>query len=290
MTPGSHPAPGRVLLIGVCGMLGRAWRELLDHRGIPHVDAGRGLLDLRDPQSIDAIISGEQPVVINCAAFTDVDGAERDEATAHAVNTVAPEKMARRCGEVGALFVHYSTDYVFNGRATQPYVVAAPREPVNVYGRSKAAGEEAIEAAQVKHLIIRASWLYAPWGKNFVRTIAKLAVERPSLRVVNDQRGRPTSCEHLAAASLRLIESDATGIWHITDRGDCTWFDFAQCIAAHANPACRIEPCTTAEFPRPAKRPAYSVLDIAATEKQLGPMPHWHDNLAHVLARLEPLT
>src|SRR5690606_41203248 len=129
-------------------------------------------------------------------------------------------------------------------------------------------------------------WLYAPWGKNFVRTIAKLASERPELKVVDDQRGRPTSAEHLARASLALLEGGARGTFHVTDGGECTWFELAREVAAKVAPSCRVVPCTTAEHPRPAKRPAYSVLDLRETEARIGPMPDWRATVASVLARV----
>ena len=167
----------------------------------------------------------------------------------------------------------------------------APLRPLNAYGRSKAVGErhiaEQVSQGGASALEIRTSWLYAPWGKNFVRTIAAAARQRPTLKVVNDQRGRPTSCEHLARTTLRLLAANARGVLHVTDGGEASWFDFATRIAAMANPACRVDPCTSAEYPRPAKRPANSVLDLGPAEALVGPMPHWHENLDLVLSRLE---
>ncbi len=209
----------------------------------------RAELDLAQPASIDLAITTGTRLVINCAAWTDVDGAESSESAADAANGTGVGALAIRCAQVGAFLVHYSTDYVFNGQATSPYRVDQPRAPLNAYGRTKAHGEELIEASGCPHLLIRTSWLYAPWGKNFVRTIYKAAKDRPSLRVVNDQRGRPTSSEHLAAASYALIQGNAQGAFHVTDGGECTWFDFAKEIAHAANPACRVDPCGTAEFP-----------------------------------------
>jgi len=283
-------AVGSVLLLGANGMLGFAWRRLLDSRGIDHVDLDLPQFDMTDPDHVDAAIDGSHVCVINCAAYTAVDDVETNEQIAARVNGDAPGLLATRCRQVGATLVHYSTDYVFNGRAQEPYAIDAPRDPVNAYGRTKALGEKNIERSGVRYLIVRTSWLYAPWGPNFVRTIARAAAQRDSLRVVDDQRGRPTSSEHLAATTLGLIESGATGVFHVTDGGECTWFDFAAAIAARANPSCRVEPCTTDEYPTPAPRPAYSVLDISLTEQRLGPMPDWRQNLAEVLDHLEPLT
>jgi dTDP-4-dehydrorhamnose reductase len=188
---------------------------------------------------------------------------------------------------VGAVLVNYGTDYVFNGRATSPYHANEPREPLNAYGRSKAVGEELLERSGASFLHLRTSWLYAPWGNNFVRTIAKLLHEKPSLKVVDDQRGRPTSAEHLARTTLALLDRGATGTVHATDGGECTWYAFAREIGRLTGAPGTVESCTSAEFPRPAKRPAYSVLDITGTERLIGPMPDWKANLADVVARLE---
>ena len=184
---------------------------------------------------------------------------------------------------MGAKLVHYSTDYVFDGTATEPYAIDHPRSPVSAYGRSKALGEKLVEESGVEHLLVRSSWLYAPWGNNFVLTIRNLSKSRPVLRVVDDQRGRPTDSRNLAAASLQLTKSGHRGIAHVTDGGECTWFELATLVASVANPDCRVEPCSSEEFPRPARRPAYSVLDISATESELGPMPPWQARVRDVL-------
>lgn len=278
-----------ILLAGAGGMLGRAWRAMLDAQCTPYTTASREQLDFLKPDTIDRFVDDRFDLIINCAAYTNVDGAETDSASAQMINGEAVARLAKRCAATGATLVHYSTDYVFNGQATTPYTIGQQREPLNAYGISKAMGEQAIEDARCRALVIRTSWLYAPWGGNFVRTIAKLAGQRPTLRVVNDQRGRPTSCEHLADASLRLLRAKASGIHHVADGGECTWFDFASEIVRLRGAACQVDPCTTAEFPRPAKRPAYSVLDLAVTERIIGTMPHWRDNLKHVMDHLEPL-
>ena len=281
---------GSVLLLGANGMLARAWRSLLDSRSIAHVDLDLPAFDMTNPDHVDEAVGGSHTHVVNCAAYTAVDDVETNEGIATRVNGDAPGLLAARCHRVGATLVHYSTDYVFNGQAAEPYGVDAPIDPVNAYGRTKAVGERKIAQAGGSYLIVRTSWLYAPWGKNFVRTIAGAAMKRDSLRVVDDQRGRPSSSEHLAASTLGLIELGATGFAHVTDGGECTWFDFAAAIAAKVNPDCRVEPCTTDQYPTPAVRPAYSVLDVTQTERQLGPMPDWRLNLADVLDRMEPLT
>lgn len=281
------PTQPTILLIAPEGMLGTAWCKLLEARGIPCRTATRPGFDITDPASIRQHVTAELGVVVNCSAYTDVDGAETHEDAATAVNGTGVGELARASQEAGALLVHYSTDYVFDGNATTPYATDQPLDPINAYGRSKAVGEAAIRDAAGPHLILRTSWLYAPWGNNFVRTIARFAAERESLKVVNDQLGRPTSAEHLAAASLKLIEEGTTGTLHVTDGGACTWFDFAAAIAARINPACTVEPCGSDAYPRPAKRPPYSVLDLEPTEAILGPMPPWQTHLNAVMDQVD---
>ena len=227
-------------------------------------------------------------MVVNCAAFTDVDGAESRENDALVLNAQAVTNLAEHCKKIGATLVHYSTDYVFNGTASSPYPVDHPRDPVNAYGRTKAEGELAIENSGCKYLLIRTSWLYAPWGHNFVLTMLRMTRERDELRVVDDQRGRPTSAQHLARTSLSLLEHDQTGIFHITDGGECTWHGFTCEIRRLADNTCDIHACDSSEFKRPATRPAYSVLDISKTEEALGAMPDWKENLKEVIEQMEP--
>lgn len=277
-----------IVVVGHEGMLGRAWMELLASRGIPVRGVGRPALDLEFVESISSALHGPVRAVVNCAAYTDVDGAESDEDRAFAVNGRGVEHLVRRCDELGMPLVHYSTDYVFDGHPRNaPYAVDQAPAPLNAYGRSKLAGERAIAASTGQHLIIRTSWVYAPWGKNFVRTIAKLATQRDELEVVDDQRGRPTSAEHLASVSLELFEAGHRGMFHVCDGSECTWFELASAIVERIGARCRVEPCSSDAFPRPARRPSYSVLDLSKTEQLLGPMRAWPDNLASVLSRLE---
>ena len=283
-----------VVVLGSGGMLGRAWCELLASRGIKHRGLGRSDCDITDGDSVRQAIAG-WPVVVNCAAYTDVDGAEAHEDEATRINGDAVRLLGEACTEARARLVHYSTDYVFNGQrdgdltTAVPYRTDEPIDPVNAYGRSKAAGETAlgpiIEAGELDALVVRTSWVYAPWGKNFVLTIAKLATERDQLTVLNDQHGRPTSAQGLAEVSLKLVNAGvAPGVWHATDGGRCTWFDFATAIAEMTGSGCAVEPCGSDAFTRPAKRPAFSVLDLSATEEAIGPMRPWSEHLHDVLA------
>ncbi len=283
---------GRVLLVSPDGMLGRAWKRLLDAERIEHDEVLFPAFDLTRPADVERAITREHAWVVNCSAFTDVDGAEQKEAEALRVNGEGVGNLVGRCRAVGAKLVHYSTDYVFSGEAVAPYTVDAPHDPINAYGRSKAHGERLIIESGLPHLLLRTSWLYAPWAKNFVRTIVRLSRERPELNVVNDQRGRPSSAEQVALATLRLMEKSLArpgfqGVFHVTDGGECTWFEFATRVARFANPSCRVLPTTAAQFPLPAKRPTYSVLDITKTERAIGLMKPWEQNVDDVLARLE---
>jgi dTDP-4-dehydrorhamnose reductase len=266
------------------GMLGRAWQMLLEAKDLAYEARSFPELDLRDPQSIGRWVEPQFRIVINCAGFTDVDGAETREAEADAVNAIGVAHLAERCRETGALLVHYSTDYVFDGMASRPYRIDDPRQPQSAYGRSKTRGEELLERSGCAYLIVRTSWLYAPWGKNFVDTIARFGAEKDVLRVVDDQRGRPTSAQYLAERTHALIERNARGPFHVTDGGECTWYEFAQAIVAGTNGRARVDPCTSAEYVRPASRPPYSVLDLSQTEALIGPSRPWRENLTDVIA------
>ena len=278
-----------ILLVGDRGMLGRAFRELLDRTARAYQGLDLPDFDASEPSQVAAIFRKPWSALINCAAYTNVDGAEEHEQVAMRGNATAPQVLAQACKRANIPLLHFSTDYVFAGNAERPYPVDAPLQPLGAYGRTKAAGEEAIRGSGAHHLIVRTSWLYAPWANNFVRTMAKLTRDKPALKVVHDQCGRPTSAEHLAATALALLDRGATGTYHVTDGGECTWYEFTREIARRLGRTCTIAPCTTAEFPRPAPRPAYSVLDLSQTEALLGPMPDWRANLADVLSRLEPL-
>ncbi len=276
-----------VLLLSPDGMLGRAWHLLLEADGTTYEEISWPAFDLTERSNVERALDERFETVISCSAYTDVDGAETDEAGAAAINGTGCGWLAEICRQQGALLIHYSTDYVFDGRAESPYPTDHPICPINAYGRSKALGERLIRAAGGDHLIVRTSWLYAPWATNFVRTMARLTRERDELSVVADQRGRPTSAERLAHSTRQLAGRGARGTYHLTDGGECTWHGFATAIAEQIDATCRIRPCATQEFPRPAERPSYSVLDLSASEALIGPLPPWRDCLAEVIDRLE---
>lgn len=277
---------GPVLVVGAAGMLGRAVCERLSADGAAFRATDRGELDITDADATRSMLAG-YPAVINCSAYTDVDGAESDETSALAINGTGVGNLARACGEHGGRLVHVSTDYVFDGAASEPYGVEHAIAPIGAYGRTKAAGEASVRESGCEHVIVRTSWLYAPWAGNFVRTMAALTRDRDTLKVVHDQRGTPTSAEHLASVLVGLASTGASGTYHATDGGECTWFELACAVRDGLGHECEVSPCATDEFPRPAPRPAYSVLDVSKTEEVVGSMPGWRANLAGVLDRLE---
>ena len=246
----------------------------------------RDVLDIRDPHACLAAVGGHE-FVVNVAAFTAVDDAESHEAQAFAVNAVGAANLARACSAAGARMLQVSTDYVFSGDATSPYAEDAPLAPRSAYGRTKGAGEWAVRS----HLpsaswVVRTAWLYGAHGPNFVKTMARLAAERDTVTVVDDQSGQPTWTVDLADAIVRLVMSDAPfGTYHGTSSGETTWFGFARAIFSGLglDPA-RVTPTTTDAFPRPAPRPAYSVLGHEAWHRVgLPALPPWRDSLAKAL-------
>jgi len=278
----------RLIVLGPGGKLGRAFVAVLTARGLPFRTAGRRgadlTVDLLQPESLAGIDHAD--VVVNCVGWTDVDGAEAHEEAATRINGHALGALGRRCREVGAVLVHFGTDYVFDGLAQAPWPVDAPLSPINAYGRSKAAGERALAASGADHLLLRTSWLYAPWGRSFVLAIARLARARAELAVVDDQRGRPTSAEGLARTTLALLERGARGTLHATDGGECSRYELALHVASRVAPGCVVRPCASADHPRPARRPSYSVLDLGPTEALIGPLPGWREGVDAVLRRI----
>lgn len=275
----------RVLVTGAGGMLARALVAELRRREHEVVPLDRSRLDVTDDQAVEARLQAESPeVVMQCAAYTAVDAAETEEAAAMRVNVYATRSVARVCQRIGALLVYPSTDYVFSGRGDRPYRPTDPPDPLNAYGRTKLAGERAaLQAGEA--LVVRTSWLYGTGGTNFVDTISRLARERDRLEVVDDQIGRPTWTGSLARTLADLLEERVVGTFHATDGGEpVTWFGFARQILAEQSLETPIAPTNSAAFPRPAARPAYSVLDCAATEEVIGrPLPDWRDTLAQYL-------
>jgi dTDP-4-dehydrorhamnose reductase len=281
----------RWLVTGAAGMVGRDLVRELEAHGEEVIALSHAELDITDNEQVVAAVRNARPsIIVNCAAYTKVDDAETNENIANAINASAVEFLAHAANETGALLVHLSTDFVFDGSKRTPYEVNDPVAPLSAYGRSKLLGEQAAAQAQ-KHLIIRTAWLFGVHGPNFVEAMLnQIRKGTNPLRVVNDQRGRPTYTPHLALAIIRLARAAASsdvarGMVHYADEGECTWFDFASAIVEEAGAATNVFPVTTAEFPRPAARPAYSVLSTERYTRLTGVTPEsWREGLREYLA------
>lgn len=292
--------PRLILITGANGQLGRALTATCT-KDAPVVALGRDDLDVGRADDVRARIDELRPTtILNAAAYTAVDQAEDDTDAAFAINAEAPAILAECAARTGASFVHFSTDYVFDGRANRPYRETDPVAPLNVYGRSKLAGEASVLAANPASLILRTCWLYGPVGQNFYLTMRRLGQERSTLNVVDDQRGNPTSTAFLARATraiLANVDHDAgalrerAGIYHLSSAGEATWYDFARAILKPMAPAVTVNPVTSEAFPTRAARPAYSVLDksLAAGNFDLD-IPTWEAQLAEVEAGLKSHT
>lgn len=273
----------RWLITGGGGMVASDLFDALQTRGEDVVALRKHDLDITDARAVTAAIRQHEPeVIVNCAAYTRVDDAETHEAVANAVNGSAVESLARAAGD--ALLVQISTDFVFDGTKRTPYEINDAVRPLSAYGRSKLLGEQAATHA-ARFLIVRTAWLFGEHGPNFVEAIRnQIRKGTNPLRVVNDQRGRPTYTRHFAEAVLRLVACGTTGIAHYADEPECTWYDFARAIADEMESDARIDAVTTAEFPRPATRPAYSVLSTERYERITGVAPaSWREGLVEYL-------
>ncbi|GLQ95653.1 NAD(P)-dependent oxidoreductase [Dyella mobilis] len=303
------------MLLGANGQLGRSFIECSEWvrrgslvaatRNGQRFDGGPAeIADMAAPDTLAVLLDRMQPqLIINAAAYTAVDRAEQEEALATRVNGEATGVLGRWAAAHDALVVHYSTDYVFDGQATQPYPVEAPTAPLGAYGRSKLAGEQALRDSGADHLIFRTAWVYAPHGHNFLRTMLRLGAERDELRVVADQIGAPTSTSLIVQGTLAAIEAwqqaspsqrrAMAGTHHLVAGGHTSWHGFASAIlhTAHAKGLLarmpKVTPIATAEFPTPAKRPAWSVLDNSGFQQRFGyALPEWQDGLHHVIEKL----
>lgn len=291
----------KILLLGGNGQVGRELRRSLPALGelVVATRDGKGAnttADFDHPQSLAALIETITPnVVVNAAAYTAVDKAETDADAAFRINAEAPLVIANACKAVDALLVHYSTDYVFDGQSTKPYREDDATAPLGVYGASKLAGEKAIRDSGVRHAILRTAWVYAAHGSNFLLTMLRLASERDELRVVADQYGAPTPAAWIADVTAALLPHGLaeSGTWHLTTRGETNWHEFATVII---NDACQLGllqrkpevlPITTSEYPTPALRPGYSVLDTTHLQRDFGIVPpSWRDGLKQTLREL----
>lgn len=285
----------RLVLTGRTGQVGAELERALAPLG-EVIAPGRAELDLSHPEALGEAVRRLQPdIIVNAAAYTAVDAAEKDEAQAARVNAAAPQALAREAARSGALLVHYSTDYVFDGAGGTPYDEDHPPRPLSAYGRTKLAGEEAIRRSGCRHLILRTAWVYAPRGRNFLLTMLRLAGERPELRVVADQAGSPTSARAIALGTAQVLQQALAGAgkplgtYHMTCGGTVSWHGFASRIVEQASTLglCRrvpVRPITTAEYPTPAARPAYSVLSNEKLLRDYGVrLPSWEAALDECL-------
>lgn len=300
----------RVLVTGARGQVGGEVARALAGRA-EVIAPDRSTLDLANPAQVAQRVRAARPdVIVNAAAYTAVDRAEADEELAHAVNGIAPRMLAEEAKRAGALLIHYSTDYVFDGTKPGPYEETDTPRPLNAYGRTKLEGERSIAASGAPHIILRTSWVYGPTGQNFLRTMLRLAATREELRVVDDQRGAPTSSRQIARATLDLLAEGepsraitledierlkrASGLYHASAAGETTWFGFAQAIlaarsrsAGNTSTTPKLVAITTREYPTPALRPANSVLSNAKLNATLGvAIGDWRAGLAEALSEL----
>ena len=278
----------KIIVTGSMGQLGHAVRTLSSGSEHEYVftdindSEGVSRQDITDKEAVRGMVYGAD-VIVNCAAYTDVNGAEGNDALAMKVNAEAAGILAEAAREAGALLMHVSTDYVFDGKGNVPYDEDAQPSPVNAYGRTKLEGEKAIAASGCRYMIFRTSWLYSDVGKNFYLTMNRLTAEKPELKVVMDQTGTPTNAYDLAFLICHIIETDMldkTGVYNYSNDGVCSWYDFAREINNMLGHTCRVEPCRTDEFPSPAQRPQYSVLDKSKVKRTFGiEVPHWRESL-----------
>lgn len=283
----------RVLVTGANGQLGREMQRLGAVLPNQYIFTDVEELDITDGQAVEQFIEEQKiNIVVNCAAYTNVDRAEDDEDMAEAINATAVCNLARAVKRVDGVLFHVSTDYVFGGDGNTPRTEDMPLNPLGVYGRTKLHGEQAIAEQGCRAIIIRTAWLYSEFGNNFLKTMLRLTGERENLNVVFDQVGTPTYAGDLAMTIFSIIEGDMyignEGIYHFSNEGVCSWYDFAQEIAtAVGHTGCKIAPCHSNEFPSKVTRPSYSVLDKSKIKRTFGvDIPHWRESMYYCLKRI----
>lgn len=273
-----------ILVTGANGQLGREMRNVSAGSVDRYLFTDTSELDITNAKAVFAAVKGGHvDVIVNCAAYTNVDRAEDDEPTADLLNNRAVATLAQAAHEAAAVLIHVSTDYVFSGNSNTPCREDQPTDPLGAYGRTKLAGEQAVQAAGCRYLIFRTAWLYSPYGDNFVKTMRRLTAERDSLKVVFDQVGTPTYAGDLAALIRKVIDGrmfDRMGIYHFSGEGVCSWYDFAVEICRMFGNECDILPCHSDEFPSKVRRPHFSVLDKTKVKAAFGiKIPHWRQSL-----------
>lgn len=281
----------RYLIFGKNGQVGSRLVRLLGADS-ELTACGRNDVDLSDVSGLRALIDTVRPdVIVNAAAYTAVDQAEQEPQLAAAVNAEAPRVIAEQAKQLNALFVHFSTDYVFDGTARDPYLESDPTNPINVYGTTKQAGEAAVVQTGGRYLVLRTSWVFSSSGRNFLNTVRRLVQELPTLSIVNDQVGSPSLADDLAAATVKIVNTvmnsndNLFGTYHLTGGGHTSWYDFARAIVAGLDSQrVRVTPIGTADYPTPARRPQYSVLNTDKVRERLGvTMPSWRDAVKRCL-------
>ena len=280
-----------ILVTGANGQLGNEMQRVAKTSSNHYIFTDVAQLDITDREAVlRAVKDNSIQVIVNCAAYTNVDKAEDDSATADLINNKAVENLAIAARENDATLIHISTDYVFKGDRCTPCREDRETDPLGVYGITKLAGEKSIERTGCRHIIIRTAWLYSPFGKNFVKTMQKLTAEKDSLKVVFDQVGTPTYAGDLADAIARIIETGQLGkqgIYHFSNEGVCSWYDFAREICELSGNTCNIQPCHSDEFPSKVKRPHFSVLDKTKIKDTFGiEVPYWKDSLKKCIREL----
>jgi len=281
-----------ILITGANGQLGNEMRRVSIKSKNRYIFTDVAELNITDKDAIRKMIDGEKiSVVVNCAAYTNVDKAEDDETTADLLNNKAVKNIAEACKELDATLIHISTDYVFQGDKNTPRKEDEHTNPMGAYGRTKLAGEESVKHSGCKYIIIRTAWLYSPFGKNFVKTMRKLTSDKDSIKVVFDQVGTPTYAGDLAAVIYKIIENNMlgkTGFYHFSNEGVCSWYDFAQEICALSGNSCDVEPCHSDEFPSKVQRPSFSVLDKTKIKETFDvKIPYWKESLEKCIKELE---
>lgn len=282
-----------ILVTGSAGQLGNSLRDIAGDSSNRYIFTDVAELDITNKSAIITMMEAEKVnMVINCAAYTNVDRAEDDFDTANLINNTAVRNLAESCKQFGATFIHVSTDYVFDGSSNIPYTEDMPLAPLGVYGVTKLHGEQAVLESGCEYIIIRTSWLYSEYGKNFVKTMMMLTEERETLNVVFDQAGTPTYAGDLARAIYDIVENNKytgnNGIYHFSNEGVCSWYDFAREISELARTECDIRPCHSNEFPSKVNRPHYSVLDKTKIKTTFGlTIPYWKDSLRVCISNLQ---
>ena len=282
-----------ILITGARGQLGSSLRQLGSVSPNNYLATDVAELDITDAGAVLQTVKEQRiDVIVNCAAYTNVERAEEDEARADLLNHKAAAYLAAAAKETGATLIHVSTDYVFDGTGHRPYTEAMATSPLGAYGRTKLAGEEAVKASGCRYLILRTAWLYSEYGNNFLKTMLRLTEEKEELKVVFDQAGTPTYAGDLAGAIYTILEErkydGCEGTYHYSDEGVCSWYDFAKVIAEYAgHRRCDIQPCHSEEFPSKVKRPSYSVLDKTKFKETFGiAIPYWTDSLRKCIANI----